>query len=327
MGTDYRNSGRGGRDGPGGRGPGGDRRDSGRSFGDRRPERPDFKRGDGGRGFGDRRGSGPPGGSDRGDRRGPRDGPGGRGGPGGPGGGFKGGAKTMIKPHPKYEGIFVSHGRGDVLVTKSLAPGVAVYGEKRISVEGTDSKVEYREWNPFRSKLGAAVRLNVLDMPIKPGAKVLYLGAASGTTVSHVSDIVGPTGAVYAVEFSQRSGRDLLEVAKARTNVYPIIADARHPYKYRMIVPEVDCIFSDVAQPDQARIVAENAKYYLKANGGMLISIKASSVDSTLKPEAVFAREIETLREHDFKCKEQLDIGEFHRNHAIVVGRFRVKAA
>ena len=233
----------------------------------------------------------------------------------------------MIKPHPKYEGIFVSHGRGDVLVTKSLAPGIAVYGEKRISVEGTDSTVEYREWNPFRSKLGAAVRLNVLDMPIKPGAKVLYLGAASGTTVSHVSDIVGPTGAVYAVEFSQRSGRDLLEVAKARTNVYPIIADARHPYKYRMIVPEIDCIFSDVAQPDQARIVAENAKYYLKANGGMLISIKASSVDSTLKPEAVFAREIETLREHDFKCKEQLDIGEFHRNHAIVVGRFRVKAA
>ena len=53
-------------------------------------------------------------------------------------------------------------------------------------------------------------------MPVKPGARVLYLGAANGTTVSHVSDIVGPTGFVYAVEFSKRSGRDLLEMAKLR---------------------------------------------------------------------------------------------------------------
>lgn len=231
----------------------------------------------------------------------------------------------MIKPHSKYPGIFISHGRGDTLVTKSLAPGISVYGEKRVAVEVEGDKIEYREWNPFRSKLGAAVRLNLLDMPIRPGAKVLYLGAASGTTVSHVSDIVGPAGAVYAVEFSNRSGRDLLEVAKVRPNIYPIISDARHPYRYRMTVPEVDCIFSDVAQPDQARIVGENARFYLKAGGGMIISIKASSVDSTMHPEAVFAREIEVLRECGFKCKEQLDIGEFHRNHAVVAGRFRVK--
>ena len=63
--------------------------------------------------------------------------------------------------------------------------------------------------------------------------QVLYLGAASGTTVSHVSDIVGPEGLVYAVEFSHRSGRDLINVAKKRTNIIPIIEDARHPHKYR----------------------------------------------------------------------------------------------
>ena len=52
---------------------------------------------------------------------------------------------------------------------------------------------------------------------------MLYLGAASGTTVSHVADIVGPEGMVYAVEFSHRSGRDLINVAKKRMNVVPII--------------------------------------------------------------------------------------------------------
>ncbi len=79
----------------------------------------------------------------------------------------------------------------------------------------------------------------VSDIFIKPGSKVLYLGGASGTTVSHVSDIIGPVllkkfiilkeGIVYAVEFSARSGRDLVNMAKKRTNVIPLIADARKP--------------------------------------------------------------------------------------------------
>ena len=79
---------------------------------------------------------------------------------------------------------------------------------------------------------------------------------------------------VYAVEFSHRSGRDLINMAKKRTNVVPIIEDARHPHKYRMLVPMVDCIFADVAQPDQARIVAHNAHYFLKNQGHFVISIK-----------------------------------------------------
>ncbi|KAL8491963.1 hypothetical protein ACS0TY_023531 [Phlomoides rotata] len=127
--------------------------------------------------------------------------------------------------------------------------------------------VEYRVWNPFRSKLAAAILGGVDNVWIKPGARVLYLGAASGTTVSHVSDIVGPEGVVYAVEFSHRSGRDLVNMAKKRTNIIPIIEDARHPAKYRMLVVMVDVIFSDVAQPDQARILALNGSYFLKAGG------------------------------------------------------------
>jgi len=109
---------------------------------------------------------------------------------------------------------------------------------------------------------------------MKPGSKVLYLGAASGTTVSHVSDIVGAEGMVYAVEYSHRSGRDLIEVAKKRTNIVPIIEDARHPQRYRMLVPMVDVIFQDVAQPDQARILAINAQHFLKNGGHFVLSIK-----------------------------------------------------
>ena len=102
----------------------------------------------------------------------------------------------------------------------------------------------------------------------------MYLGASSGTTVSHVSDIVGPEGLVYAVEFSHRSGRDLINVAKKRTNIIPIIEDARHPHKYRMLVGMCDVVFADVAQPDQARIIALNSHMFLKAGGHIVISIK-----------------------------------------------------
>ncbi|KAF4532533.1 hypothetical protein B566_EDAN010825 [Ephemera danica] len=186
-----------------------------------------------------------------------------------------------------------------------------------------DTKVEYRVWNPFRSKLAAAILGGVDQIYMPPGCKVLYLGAASGTTVSHVSDIVGPEGLVYAVEFSHRSGRDLLNVAKKRTNIIPIIEDARHPHKYRMLVGMVDCVFADVAQPDQARIVSLNASYFLKNGGHFVISIKANCIDSTAQPEAVFAGEVKKLQADKMKPQEQITLEPYERDHAVVVGTFR----
>jgi rRNA 2'-O-methyltransferase fibrillarin len=210
-------------------------------------------------------------------------------------------------------------------VTINSTPGKSVYGEKRIAVGEGDAKVEYRVWNPFRSKIAAAVLGGVDNIWINPGSKVLYLGAASGTTVSHVSDVVGPTGVVYAVEFSHRSGRDLINVAKSRTNIIPIVEDARHPLKYRMLVGMVDTIFADVAQPDQARIVAINAQYFLKTGGHFVISIKANCIDSTVPAEAVFASEIKKLKEEQFRPKEQLTLEPYERDHAVVIGEYRTK--
>lgn len=235
---------------------------------------------------------------------------------------MRGGAKVIVEKH-RHEGIFVARGKEDALLTKNLVPGESVYGEKRIAVEVDGNKIEYRMWNPFRSKLAAAVFGGVENLHIKPGTKLLYLGAASGTSVSHCSDIVGPEGIVYAVEFSHRSGRDLINLAKRRTNIIPIVEDARHPQKYRMLVGMVDVIFSDVAQPDQARIVALNAQYFLKNEGAFVISIKANCIDSTSKPEAVFAKEVERLKQERFRPKEQVTLEPYERDHAVVIGVYR----
>ncbi|KAG9296375.1 hypothetical protein G9A89_014967 [Geosiphon pyriformis] len=240
------------------------------------------------------RGAGGPRGAGRGGPARGGSGPRGRGGRGGRGG-ARGGSKVIVEPH-RHQGVFIARGKEDLLITKNLVSGESVYGEKRISIEDGDGvKVEYRVWNPFRSKLAAGILGGIDHIHISPGKKVLYLGAASGTTVSHVADIVGSAGIVYAVEFSHRSGRDLINVAKKRTNVIPIIEDARHPQKYRMLVDMVDIIFADVAQPDQARIIALNAHHFLKNNGYIVISIKANCIDSTVDAATVFAREIKII--------------------------------
>ena len=228
-----------------------------------------------------------------------------------------------------------------MLITKNMTPGESVYGEKRIAIENSQTtalsngdaapttKTEYRVWNPFRSKLAAGILGGLDNIFIRPGAKVLYLGAASGTSVSHVSDIVGPTGTVFAVEFSHRSGRDLINMATHRTNVIPIIEDARQPQRYRMLVSMVDVLFADVAQPDQARIVVDNAKMYLKIKGGLVMSIKASCIDSTeIEVGKIFAAEIVKLKAHDeFKPMEQLTLEPFERGNIALrfIRNYRVK--
>ncbi|KAK4104806.1 Fibrillarin [Parathielavia hyrcaniae] len=307
---------RGGRGAPRGGGRGGSFR------GGDRGGRGGARGGSRGGGFGGRggpagRGRGGPPGRGRGAPRG--------GGRGGRGGGASGGRKVIVEPH-RHKGVFVARGgKEDLLATTNLVPGESVYGEKRISVENTAksedavaTKTEYRIWNPFRSKLAAGILGGLETIYMKPGSKVLYLGAASGTSVSHVADIVGPTGAVYAVEFSHRSGRDLINMATRRTNVIPIVEDARKPMAYRMLLPMVDVIFADVAQPDQARIVGINARLFLKQGGGLLISIKASCIDSTAPPEQVFASEVQKLREDKFFPKEQLTLEPYERDHAMV---------
>lgn len=221
------------------------------------------------------------------------------------------------------EGIFEVTKDKKQLATKNFDLGKTVYGEKLIQVEG----IEYRTWDPRRSKLGAMV-LKKFDVFLKEDSTVLYLGAASGTTVSHVSDIV-PDGAVYAVEFAPRSMRDLIGLASRRKNIIPILSDAGKPDIYAHIVEPVDLIFQDIAQPNQAEIAARNAARYLKRNGNLLLSIKARSVDTVANPKEVFKEEIKKLEqtfEPRFEILSARDLMPFHEDHMGVLAKMRTEA-
>ena len=227
--------------------------------------------------------------------------------------------RVRVRPHPKFEGIFQAalQDGSHRLATRNLALGRSVYGEQLMNFKN----VEYRVWDAFRSKLAAAILKGVQTVPIKPGHRVLYLGAASGTTPSHVSDIVGEAGHVYCVEFASRSIRDLINnVITYRANMSPFLEDARLPEKYAVFIPgKVDDIYCDVAQPEQAKVLADNADALLKPQGWVMFAVKAQSIDVTKTPEAVYQQESKVLKSRGFTVEEVIPLEPYDKAHAMIV--------
>jgi len=192
---------------------------------------------------------------------------------------------------------------GDVLVSKGEG---GVYSERMLD--------GYRVWNPYRSKL-AALYLLGKGIELVPGMKVLYLGAANGTTVSHVADY---TEVVYAVEFAPRPMQDLLEVARRRKNVMPILADASCPEQYAMLVEAVDLLYQDVAQPDQAAIALRNC-IFLKKGGHLVLMLKTRSVDIRKEPAEVFRDTLDILISAGLTIVESTWLAPYHQDHAAII--------
>jgi fibrillarin-like pre-rRNA processing protein len=214
-------------------------------------------------------------------------------------------------------GVYFIKGEGQrLLATRNLTPGRKVYGEELIVIED----IEYRLWNPSRSKLGAAIVKGLKHNPIVPGSKVLYLGVASGTTCSHVSDIIGNQGHVWGVDFAPRPIRDLIDhVARYRMNISPILGDARQPQGYSLQVPKVEVLFADVAQPDQAEIVVKNAKIFLKKGGYAMFSIKSRSIDVGRNPVEIFREQVKVLEARGFSVEELIELDPFEKDHALAL--------
>ena len=198
------------------------------------------------------------------------------------------------------------------LYTKNSVPGNKVYGERLHTIDGT----EYREWSPFRSKLSAYLSTGGTDVPFTETSNVLYLGAASGTTASHISDIV-PKGMLYCVEFSPRTFRDLVKVCDIRKNMTPILADATNPSEYSFAVPAVDIVYQDVAQKRQIEILVDNMNTFSARYG--MIAIKARSEDVTANPETIFRNAEKSLKEKGFKIIDKRLLDPFEKDHMMIV--------
>jgi len=192
---------------------------------------------------------------------------------------------------------------GDVLVSHGEG---GVYSERMLGAA--------RVWDPYRSKLAALYHKGT-GVKITAETRVLYLGAANGTTVSHVADYAD---VVYAVEFAPRPMQDLLEVARRRKNIVPIMADATRPEQYAPLVETVDLVYQDVAQPDQATIAIRNS-VFLRAGGQLVLMLKTRSVDVRKEPDVVFQETVDALISAGFVVWENLWLAPYHQDHAAIV--------
>lgn len=207
------------------------------------------------------------------------------------------------------------------LATENLVIGNQVYREKLVSKKG----IEYRVWDPFRSKLAAAIMNGLEIFPFKEKSSVLYLGVSTGTTVSHVSDIVGPKGIVFGVEHASRVARDFLDrVASHRNNIIPILQDARQPQQYFSVYSKVDVVYVDIAQPDQTDIAITNCKMFLKDNGYLFLVIKTRSIDVTKAPKKIIESEKNKLK-NNFEIIQVIDLSPYDKDHAMVIARYLEK--
>jgi len=219
---------------------------------------------------------------------------------------------------PPVEFRMVENGPGEKrLFTRNLVPGRSIYGERLSRDAGT----EWREWNPYRSKAAAFI-LSGGELPSMAGKRILYLGAATGTTVSHVSDMAGEDARIFAVEFSRHSFTRLKENLSGRENVIPILGDASGPEEYALFIPPVEIIYQDISQRDQLDIFLKNCRRFLEKNGTGILMLKLHSMDITAEPGVLLENARAALSPW-FGETGVVDISGYARRHFALYGKFR----
>lgn len=212
-----------------------------------------------------------------------------------------------------YYGVFR---KGRDLYTRNLVPGVSVYGEILQSNEPGGG--EYRRWNPKRSKLSAALHSKLKTYVFKKNMRVLYLGAATGTSLSHLSDIV-VDGQLFGVEFSLIAYRKLATMSEKRSNIIPILEDASKPSRYSPIIAgPVDVVWQDISQRDQVGILKKNCRQFCKPGTLVYYVMKARSIDSSGSFERINKNVLRDLRK-GFEILESIDISRYQRDHVVHV--------
>lgn len=207
----------------------------------------------------------------------------------------------------KFQGVYIIE---DHLATKNSTPTLKVYGEKLLELEGA----EYRLWDRRRSKLAAAIFNGLETFPFARDSVVLYLGASTGTTPSHISDIVSD-GLVYCVEFSPRMMRNLVNLCNIRRNMIPLLEDATRPQNYMHMLQKVDVVYCDVAQPNQSELFMDNMRLFLEPDGYGIIMIKSRSIDVTKDPKEVFKEEESKIKTSGFRIIEKINLTPYEKDH------------
>jgi len=215
-----------------------------------------------------------------------------------------------MKPHKLFE-IYEDRKR---IYTKSILPKRTHFDERTTKDKG----IEYREFDPTRSKLAAMIAKGCTNIGIRKDDVVLYLGASHGYTCSFVSDIVGKEGFIFGIDPAPRVIRDLVFLSEERKNIVPVLADANHPNQYVERVCQTDIVFQDIAQKNQAEIFIKNCNLFLKEGGYGLLAVKARSIDVSKRPKDIFVS-IRTQLEKIFTVIDYKFLDPYEKDHCMII--------
>ena len=200
------------------------------------------------------------------------------------------------------------------LYTISLNPGKRVYDEQLVK----QNNIEYREWGPYGSKLATAILNGCSNIFLRKNDVVLDLGSDTGTTVSHVSDIAGKDGFVFAVDVAPRVMRDLIFNCEGRKNIAPILANANRINDLVVRISIVDVLYQDIAQKDQMLIFLKNIKAFLKKDGYAMLAVKARSIDVTKNPKLIF-KEVREQLEKELIIVDYRLLEPYQKDHCMFI--------
>lgn len=217
-----------------------------------------------------------------------------------------------IRDHKLFE--IYEEARGRKIFTKNLLPGKAPFAERLVK----DGGVEYREFDPGRSKLAATILKGCTNAGIRQGNVVLYLGISHGYTSSFISDMIGREGLIFGIDPAPRVIRDLVFLAEERKNIIPILASANHPEEYVDKVSQVDIVYQDVSQKNQAEIFIKNCQTFLKKGGYGLLAVKARSIDVKKNPKQIFI-EIRQQLDKIFTVIDYKILDPFEKDHCMII--------
>ncbi|MDP3990040.1 MAG: fibrillarin-like rRNA/tRNA 2'-O-methyltransferase [archaeon] len=217
---------------------------------------------------------------------------------------------SEIKSHKIFE-VYEDRKR---LYTRNMIRGKAPFAERLVKEKG----IEYREFDPRRSKLAATIMKGCTNAGIRKGDVILYLGVSHGYTSSFVSDIVGEEGLIFGIDPAPRVMRDLMFLAEDRKNIVPILANANKPEEYLNRVCKADIVYQDIAQKNQSEIFIKNCNLFLKSGGYGLLAVKARSIDVKRKPKDLFV-EIRNQLDKLFTVIDYKILDPFEKDHCMII--------
>jgi len=220
-----------------------------------------------------------------------------------------------MKMEPVFPGVWRVN---SFIVTKNLAPGKKIYGEDLLSIKGT----EYRQWIPHRSKLCAAIKKGLKELPVKEGSNIVYLGSAEGTTVSHFSDIIGEKGLVFGVDVSAKVMQKFIFLSEERQNIIPVLGDALNPSTYQDEIKSVkiDLIYQDISQKNQVEIFLKNTRIFSLMGGYAILVLKIRSITAEGDAEMVLDKELVKL-EKEMDILQIVDLAPYEKEHYLLFCR------